>query len=88
MIIQLLIRILLGAVEIIFGWFPDFTKLPTFGSVNLDTYFATGVGYFHYLAQIFPPLSTVATAAVIYLGFKGIMLIVKVVLGSRAPSVQ
>lgn len=85
MIIQLLIRIILSALDLVFGWFPDFSFLPTLGTINIDSYFATGMGYLHFLAQIFPPLTTLQIAVSIYLGFRAVLLIVKLVLGSRAP---
>ncbi len=64
---------------------PDGSKLPTIGTLNLDTFVSTGVGYIRGLAGIFPPLATLIACASIYLGFKLLMMIFKAIFGSRAP---
>lgn len=86
MIISLLLNLLVAILGLIFYLLPNATTLPTFGSVNLDTVFSTGIGYYKYLATFFPPLTTVLTAASIYLGFRVTLLILKFILGSRLPS--
>jgi hypothetical protein len=88
MIIALLINFLLLVFSFLFSWLPDASVLPTIGNVNLDYYFATGIGYFKFLAGIFPPLGTITTAATIYLTWRLTVLVLKLVLGSRVPSMQ
>jgi hypothetical protein len=86
MIVALIINIILLIVTTLLSWLPDALTLPTIGNVNIDTSFANGVGYVHYLGEIFPPLTTILTAAIIYLSFKVVMILLKVFLGSRAPN--
>ena len=88
MLIQLLIKVFIGMITVVFGWLPAGSTLPTFGTINLDTIFSTGFGYFHFLAGIFPPLTTVATAASIYLGWRLVLIVVKLILGHRTPAVN
>ena len=88
MLINTIFYLVNAALALLFSWLPDGTTLPTFGSVNLDTVFSNGVGYYRFLATIFPPLTTVLTAATIYLGFKVVMLIIKLILGSRTPQIN
>ncbi len=85
MIIAVLINIVLLIFSTLLGWLPDALVLPTSGGVNLDTYIASGIGYFHGLVGVFPPLGVISSAAIIYLTWKLIVLALKVILGHRVP---
>lgn len=88
MISQAIFSLLILVLGAVFGLLPDATTLPTWGGVNLDTIFSNGFGYVRYLATIFPPLTVIISAASIYLGFRLILIIVKLVLGHRSPQVH
>lgn len=85
MIISLLINLVLLIFGSLFSFLPVVTALPTIGGIDLDYYVRTGVGYFNFLASIFPPLTVVASAAIIYLTWKLVMLGLKLILGHRSP---
>jgi len=85
MIFSSILTVIVAALNAIFSYFPQVTTLPTFGSVNLDSVFTTGVQYFNYLSTVFPPLTTIKNAAIIYITFKASMMFLKLVLGHRAP---
>lgn len=82
MIIYFLLFVLLALAQQLFlavGFATD--QLPW----GLDAIMVTAVGYYKTFEYIFPPIGIVFTATMIYLGFKGIMLVMKLVLGARAP---
>lgn len=85
MILFYLMKALQSVIAAIGSFLPDASRLPTIGGVNFDSLFATGIGYIHFLIGIFPPLGTIFTAATIYLAFKGIMILLKLIFGHRAP---
>ncbi len=85
MLILAILKLFQGLTYVMFGWLPDGSLLPTFGSVNIDTIFATGLAYFRYLEGIFPPFTTIAICASLYLGFRLVLIIIKLVIGSRTP---
>lgn len=75
-------------LTLIFGWLPNGSTLPTFGDVNLDTIFSTGIRYVKFLAVLFPPLTTIISAASIYIGFRLVLIVIKIIIGSRTPAVN
>ncbi len=85
MLILAIFQLVKYVLIFIFAWLPDGSTLPTFGSVNLDSIFSAGLSYYRYMAQIFPPFTTIALCATIYIGFKLVLLIIRLVLGSRTP---
>jgi len=86
MIIQLIINFIVLVLSTALSWLPDVKALPTIGGLDMDYYFSLGTGYFHYIERIFPPLAVIATAATIYLTWRGIVLVLKLVLGHRVPT--
>jgi len=92
MLIYLILQLVYGVIAIItsplllLNLIPDFSvtsgTLP-FGTDQLLIY---AVSMFKAVAEIFPPFQVVYTAALLYLGFEGIMFILKLILGHRAPS--
>ena len=85
MIIALIINIVLLIFGSLFSFLPVVIKLPTIGIIDLDYYFTTGVGYFKFLTQIFPPFEIIAQCAIIYLTWKLTVLGLRVILGHRTP---
>jgi len=81
MIITLLIRVFLMVFAGILRIFPQVTELP-FG---IDSYMVLASGYFHRVMTLVPLLSTVMSAFLIYFGFRIGLLVLKFILGSRAP---
>jgi len=81
MILLLLLNILAGAFTLVFGLFPKVETLP----LGMDTALVTAVGYFKTLMASFPPLSVLFTALLWYLGYKGVIMLVKLIMGSRSP---
>jgi len=82
MILFLLIQALVYLVSLFFAPFPVVEALP-FG---VDSFLSDGVSYVKYLSEFFPPLSTVITATLFYIGFKLAMIVLKFFLGSRTPT--
>lgn len=74
MIIYALINVLVWILSVFTIWFPVVTQLP-FG---LDSYFQSAFSVIYVLAEYFPPLQTVITAFIIYIGFRILLFIVKI----------
>ncbi len=87
MITQAIFNVIFGLFKLLLFWLPDVTALPTFLGVNLDTIFSTGMGYFNRIVYFFPPLASILTAALVYLGIKLTLTLLKMVLGHRAPHI-
>lgn len=81
MILFLLIQALVFAISLIFAPFPVVDQLPW----GMDAFFSSGIGYFRYLMDFFPPFSTVLTAFVVYIGVKVAIIVLTFFLGSRTP---
>lgn len=88
MLIYNLLLSLVKMMNIAFAYVPQATKLPTFFGIDLDYYLGIGVSGYKLLMAIFPPFQTILTAAVVYLGWRLILLGLKVFLGSRLPAHQ
>lgn len=83
MITYLLLTIIITLVGIIFSMFPTIDELPW----GLDSIISDGVAGYKELATMFPPMETMMTVFLIYLGFKILMILLKFFLGSRSPNV-
>lgn len=83
MIISFLLNAILTGLSVLFSLLPVVEELP-FG---LDAFFVSGVGGYKQLMAFFPPLETVLIAFGVYLGFRIILLIMRVFLGSNSPTV-
>lgn len=81
MLIQLLISVVLAILTLLFGWLPKATVLP----YGIDEHLQTGVGYVKGLTTYFPFLATITTAVLIYIGWRLLLLVANVFLGSRTP---
>lgn len=85
MLTLLFLQLAVGIITIVFGWLPDAKVLPTFGSVNLDALFMQGFGSVHFLASVFPPLTTIIACASIYITWRIALLALRLFLGHRTP---
>jgi len=83
MIITLFLRVIIMIVGGIVHFFPTVTELPW----GVDGYLTTGVGLYYRLADLVPILSVVMDVFLIYIGFKLSMIILRVFMGSRTPTV-
>lgn len=82
MILFLLIQALVYVVGLFFAPFPVVTELPW----GVDSFFASGIGYFRHMMEFFPPFSTVLDAFLLYIGFRLAIIILRFFLGSRTPT--
>lgn len=81
MIVYLLIQLLIFALSVVFAVFPTVDTLPW----GVDSVLTDGMGYFRGLMLIFPPLSTVLNAVLIYFGYRLAIIVLRFFLGSRSP---
>jgi len=81
MIIHLLFSIIIMIFNTLVSWLPSVSVLP-FG---MDSLWISSVGYFKGFMLIFPPLEIVYQAFVFYLGFRLLLIVLKVFLGKRVP---
>jgi len=63
------------------SWLPTATILPW----GLDDLWITSIGYFKGFMLVFPPLTIVFDAFMIYLGFRLLLIVLKIFLGKRTP---
>jgi len=82
MIFELLFIALIGFINLLTVWLPDGLTLP----YGLDNLFIRFVGTIHVFFVVFPPLVDVMFAVTIYIGFRLVLLILRMILGSRVPS--
>lgn len=86
MITYYILDTLIGAINSVFAYLPSGSALPSFFGINLDEIFYSGVQYFRLLTNIFPPFSVIAIAATTYLGWRLVLIGIRVFLGSRTPA--
>lgn len=84
MILFLLISLILGLSQVLTSFLPAATTLP-FG---IDPILVTAMTYFQAFIKIFPPIGVFLEAFLLYLGFRLALLVFKVILGHRAPSME
>lgn len=82
MIIFLLIQILVYITSLFFAVFPTVETLPW----GVDEFVYSGVAYFRYLMDFFPPFSTVLNAFLIYIAFALSIMVLRFFLGNRTPT--
>jgi len=73
MIIQVIIRSILGMIGSLVAWLPEVSELP-FG---IDSVLVSAFGYFNYIAVLIPPLALMKSAFLFVVTFKITMLILK-----------
>jgi len=82
MIIFFVLTFILTIVSFIFAPFPTISELPW----GIDSVMVSGVSGFKYLAELYPPFSTVLTAFLVYIGFRVGIILLRFFLGSRTPT--
>jgi len=85
MITQLFIIVVLGIINTVFSFLPIVNTLPTIGGYDLDTALVGGVAQFHTYIQAFWYIGDVFTGYLILLVYFGAKMLLKLLLGSRAP---
>lgn len=85
MITQAIFNVIFSLIGILLAWLPSINTFPEILSVDVDELLVNGVAYFTRLSEIFPPFNSILIAATTYISFKIIMVLLKVVLGSRVP---
>lgn len=75
MIITFILGLIVAILNTITAVFPTVTELP-FG---IDSILVTGIGGYKAMASFFPPLSTVLTAFILYLGFRLMLKFFKII---------
>jgi len=81
MIIQFLFTILISIAQALTGFLPTVETLPW----GIDALLVTSTGYFKGFMQIFPPLQIVFGAFMLYLGFRLLLIVLKIFMGKRTP---
>lgn len=85
MIVNFFIVILVTVVNVIFSWLPIVTTLPTINGFDLDSAFVTGFGEYLSFANAFWYVNDVFVGFLALLVYYGIKMVLKIILGHRAP---
>lgn len=72
-------------LDLAFSNLPQVSVLPTVNGVDLDTTLQQAVAYFHTITQTMWYLGDVWTGALILLGYYSLKMLLRFVLGNRAP---
>jgi len=83
MIVTAIIKFFIVGIAAILSFVPDVTELPM-----IDSYVSTGFNYFRYLGQLFPPFILFIQLTGFYLTYRSIMLVTKVMLAHRTPTLE
>ena len=76
---------IISILDLLASSLPTVTVLPTIDGVNLDTTVSQAVAYFHTITATMWYLGDVWTAALILLSYYSIKMLLRLVLGNRAP---
>lgn len=82
MIIFFIIQLVILIISLFFAPFPTISELPW----GIDTFLSNGMSYYRQLMVYLPPLSTVLSAFLIYIGFRLSIIVLRFFLGSRTPT--
>lgn len=85
MIIVFLINTLIAILTIIFGWLPDVVKLPSIVGYDIDSALVTGMGQINTIMKSIWVLQYLIGGFLVIMGYHLIKLVLKFILGSRAP---
>ena len=86
MLISNILGVLANIVAVLCSFLPSVTVLPTIAGYDIDTALVTGVGQAYQFASVVWPIWDVLLGALFLWGFHSLMLLVKLLLGHRAPS--
>lgn len=73
-----LFTLIVVAFRVIFIWLPSVTALPTIGSFDMDAMMVSAVSTFKAFMLIFPPLGVIFGAFMFYMGFKILMVLLRI----------
>lgn len=85
MVTTLVISVIIAFFSEIFSMFPVVTALPTIGGYNIDAALQSAAGEIHQYVTDVWVVRDVLIGALVLWGYYGIKMILKIVLGSRAP---
>lgn len=85
MIFYYVILFISNLLNAVFSFLPSITALPTILGYNTDSAMLQGVGSFQSFSASIWPLRDLFVAALFWVGYLSLKLIVRVFLGSRAP---
>lgn len=69
----------------VFSWLPKIDTLPSIMGVDIDTQLSQGVGYFYAFAHVVWPIYDVMLGALTLFTYYGIKMVLRFILGHRAP---
>jgi hypothetical protein len=85
MIFSYLIKFVLSILFAFLDWLPDVKTFPTIGGFDIDGALVTGLGYVRTFTQTFWLFDYVLVAFLSLMGYYIVKMVVRLVLGSRAP---
>lgn len=85
MIVIFLINVIVAILSVIFGWLPDVTKLPTIVGYDIDSALVTGMGQINTIMKSVWVLQYLIGGFLAIMGYHLIKIVLKFILGSRAP---
>ena len=80
------VQIVATILNAIVSWLPSVTTLPTIGGVDIDTALVQGVGQTYGFANAIWVIHDVLIGAAVIWGYYAIKLVVRLVIGHRAPA--
>ncbi len=86
MLISSLLGVLANIIAAMVSFLPLVGTLPTINGYDIDSALVTGVGQAYNFANTVWPIRDVLLGAIVLWTFHGLMLFVKLLLGSRAPA--
>lgn len=86
MIINFLLNLLVGILNILFSWLPNITVLPNIVGYDIDSAFVTGMGQLNTVISSVWVLGYLMQGFLFIMGYYIVKLTLVFFLGSRAPS--
>lgn len=85
MIIAFLFNLIVLIIGAVFSLLPAVDKLPEIGGVDIDTELVTGIGQLHAFMTAFWPLIYIFGGFLVILGYYGLKMGLRFLIGHRAP---
>lgn len=85
MIIELILNALILTLNVIFGFLPIITTLPSINGFDIDSALVTGIGSMRSFFETFWILSVVFDGFLFLLGYYITKMFLRLLLGSRTP---
>lgn len=86
MIINLLLNLIVLIIGSVFSWLPRVEKLPEIIGFDVDAFLVQGIGYIGTISDYLWPVTLVFGAALIVGFYLGLKLMIKLIMGHRAPN--